>query len=165
MRGCFIDLQTLQIFMGEKITSRAAGQPGCVFAGSDCTDRPFFRALRLRQFSLKPPFTEQKGKSGPCLSYAFQHQFHLQKAQLCLDLRYPSASELSTTVARRLMSFSSWHRLSPLQWASLAVCRPGLALLLAGHDLTQCRGWKPALCKEPTQSHCLGKVEEVSALE
>lgn len=80
MRGCFIDLQTLQIFMGEKITSRAAGQPGCVFAGSDCTDRPFFRALHLRQFSLKPPFTEQKGKSGPCLSYAFQHQFHTVRA-------------------------------------------------------------------------------------
>lgn len=78
MRDCFIDLQTLQIFMGEKITSRAAGQPGCVFAGSDCTDQPFFRALHLRQFSLKPPFTEQKGKSGPCLSYAFQHQFHTQ---------------------------------------------------------------------------------------
>lgn len=66
--------------MGEKITSRAAGQPGCVFAGSDCTDRPFFRALHLRQFSLKPPFTEQKGKSGPCLSYAFQHQFHTVRA-------------------------------------------------------------------------------------
>lgn len=37
--------------------------------------------------------------------------------------------------------------------------------LLVRHDLSQRCGWNPALCKEPTQSHCLGKVEKGSALQ
>lgn len=41
-----------------------------VFAGNNCPDWPFFKALHLKQSS---PFTEQKDKLRSPLSHAFQH--------------------------------------------------------------------------------------------
>lgn len=35
-----------------------------VFAGSNYPDWPFFKALHIKRFSLKPPFAEQKAKLG-----------------------------------------------------------------------------------------------------
>lgn len=244
----FYRLANVTNVLGEKKTKLPGLQVSqVVFAGSNYPDRPFFKALHLKQFSPKPPFTEQKDKLGPSLAMHFNSCltlytvvatssdvspvlptcsfFFLLSSQflnffffgLQLLVQPSSLKKMAHTAQRICWISTSSCKRNPTEnirsfhiksnWTSqghykksTVVLEPSLAEclwiedhggreteelfqlaqalccsedcwlrgdldwpLLAAHNLTQCRGWNPALRKEPAQSQRLGKVEEGSA--